>query len=90
MLCTNICNFESFIHRLAHAIIYNAPTIFWGLWQAAQPFVDPVTREKIIFIDDTTKETLSEYVSDTALPASLGGQAALVPIEQATAVFGKQ
>lgn len=77
------------IHRLAHAIIYNAPTIFWGLWQAAQPFVDPVTREKIIFIDDTTKDTLSEYVPESTLPASLGGTASLVPIEQANAVFGK-
>lgn len=79
-----------YTYRLAHAIIFNAPTIFWGLWQAAQPFVDPVTREKIIFIDDTTKDTLSEYVANEALPTSLGGQASLVPIEQATAVFGKQ
>ncbi|PNH04045.1 Random slug protein 5 [Tetrabaena socialis] len=36
--------------RLGLACCYHAPTLFTMTWRAVQPFVDPVTKQKIVFI----------------------------------------
>lgn len=69
--------------RLAQAIIYNAPTIFYGLWQAAQSFVHPVTSKKILFLDGPAGVSeVHKRISPEMLPASLGGSGTLVPVEK--------
>jgi hypothetical protein len=35
--------------RLQRLIIVDAPAVFWILWNAVSPFVDPVTRAKVHF-----------------------------------------
>jgi hypothetical protein len=37
--------------RLSIAMLYHAPTLFSFFWKAISPFIDPVTRAKIKFID---------------------------------------
>ena len=34
--------------------MYEAPTMFWGLWQLVSPFIDPATKEKVVFVSSKT------------------------------------
>lgn len=34
--------------------MYESPGIFWVLWKAVSPFVDPVTRKKVVFVSGHT------------------------------------
>ncbi|GLC58936.1 hypothetical protein PLESTB_001419200 [Pleodorina starrii] len=42
--------------RLGLACCYHAPMLFSMTWKAVQPFIDPVTKEKIVFIDKGSHE----------------------------------
>ncbi|CAG8455204.1 713_t:CDS:2 [Diversispora eburnea] len=51
--------------RLAMALIINAPWYFWGFFKLISPFIDPVTKNKIKFVDlnitnDTTEKKSSQ------------------------------
>ncbi|GFR40545.1 hypothetical protein Agub_g1118, partial [Astrephomene gubernaculifera] len=37
--------------RLGLACCYHAPTLFSMTWKAVQPFIDPVTKQKIVFVE---------------------------------------
>jgi hypothetical protein len=39
--------------------MYEAPTIFWALWKAVSPFIDPETKQKVRFV--TAKEAAQEF-----------------------------
>lgn len=39
--------------------MYDAPTMFWALWQLVSPFIDPVTREKVTFV--SSKSAVQEF-----------------------------
>lgn len=65
---------QHYPERLAHFIVLDAPRLFSGLWHVLQPFVDPKTKKKIIFIpydvDQQTsscKKVLSEYLDEDTL-----------------------
>ena len=38
------------LHRLAIMYMLDAPTIFWALWRAVSPFIDPETKQKVRFV----------------------------------------
>ena len=42
--------------RLGCAVCYHAPALFSITWKAVSPFIDPVTKQKIQFIDKGKKE----------------------------------
>ncbi len=39
-----------FPERLSQLWFLNAPFIFWGLWRIVSPFIEPATRDKILFL----------------------------------------
>jgi CRAL/TRIO domain len=43
--------------RLGMFVIIGAPVIFKGLYNALQPFLDPVTKQKILLIQCVTRIT---------------------------------
>ena len=45
--------------RLATLFMYEAPTIFWALWKAVSPFIDPDTKRMVRF--DSAKEATKEF-----------------------------
>lgn len=67
-------------------VAVNAPLIFWGVWRLVNPFVAPATREKISFLAGATgRRELLAAVGSEVVPADLGGEAALVPVQVAAA-----
>lgn len=50
--------------------LYNAPSLFYGLWAIVRPFVDPVTREKVVFV--YKREDFTKYF-DPKVGGRLGG-----------------
>lgn len=40
--------------RLGVLFMYEAPTIFWALWHAVSPFIDPETKKKVSFVYGTS------------------------------------
>ncbi|GAX82158.1 hypothetical protein CEUSTIGMA_g9586.t1 [Chlamydomonas eustigma] len=53
--CNNIL-MNHYPERLGLAICYHSPTLFSLTWRAVSPFIDPVTKQKIIFVDKGPKE----------------------------------
>ncbi|UJR38597.1 hypothetical protein I4U23_031262 [Adineta vaga] len=61
--------------RLAQMIFINPPTIFPVLWGIVKPWLDPVTKSKIIVIKKgpETTNTLLQYIDSDQLPGEYGG-----------------
>ena len=39
--------------------MYDAPTMFWAVWQLVTPFIDPETKEKVSFVN--SKSAIHEF-----------------------------
>ncbi|KAI5074109.1 hypothetical protein GOP47_0010070 [Adiantum capillus-veneris] len=73
---------NQFPERLRKLFILHVPYLFWGAWKVVSPFIDKVTREKIVFVDDKhLKETLLAEVEKDQLPTIYGGVQDLLPIQ---------
>ena len=48
-----------YVERLATLYLYCAPALFVGIWNIVAPFVDPVTRQKVVFI--SRQEAATEF-----------------------------
>lgn len=44
-----------FPERLSQLWFLNAPFIFWGLWRCMSPFIEPATRDKIVFLSGSER-----------------------------------
>lgn len=61
--------------RLGCAICFHAPTLFSLTWRAVGPFIDPVTKEKIHFIDNNkqNREKMGERFDLTKMEQCMCG-----------------
>lgn len=61
--------------RLGGAVCYHAPSLFSMTWKAVSPFIDPITKKKIAFVDKGPKESaeMSARFELSTLERSLGG-----------------
>lgn len=70
--------------RMAKLFLVNTSTLFHGVYKLIEPAVDPITRTKIIMVNDTEMETLfTEEIGKEILPRAYGGTADLIPIQYA-------
>ncbi|CAI5503478.1 unnamed protein product [Closterium sp. Naga37s-1] len=44
--------------RLGAAVIYNPPAVFEAFWKVIRPFIDPVTFNKILFVNPSKPDTV--------------------------------
>ncbi|PRW60765.1 random slug 5-like [Chlorella sorokiniana] len=69
-----------FPERLGRAVSYKPPMLFNILWRAVSPFVDPHTREKLVFLSPSSPpEALAKHFNPQHIDDSLGGQ---IPVAQ--------
>lgn len=45
--------------RLGKLWMYEAPTMFWTLWHLVSPFIDPETKQKVVFV--SSKSAIAEF-----------------------------
>eukprot|EP00897_Mesotaenium_endlicherianum_P010923 jgi/Mesen1/985/ME000012S00524 len=68
--------------RLGRLFMIHAPYAFWGVWKLVSPFIDKVTKSKIMFVEDKKLEaTVTAEVAADMLPAEYGGTGKLVLIQ---------
>ena len=64
--------------RLHRFLLLNVPTIFSVFWNAIRPFIDPVTRAKVVFVTGSAEQqqaALHECFDLAQLEEGLGGLA---------------
>lgn len=70
--------------RLGRVYILHPPMIFWASWKLVFPFLDPVIKKKIVFVDNAKiEETLLADIAKEELPTACGGLKEMVPFELA-------
>lgn len=69
--------------RLFRLYLYCAPFIFYGLWKLVCPFIDPVTKEKVVFLyEKEAKDEFAKAFTPEVLPKEYGGGAEWQPVEE--------
>ena len=65
--------------------IYDAPYIFLGLFKLVSPFIDPVTRKKVVFVypGQESERQMLTLIPKEILPQDMGGTGRLVRIDDA-------
>lgn len=56
--------------HLGHAIVWQAPSLFWGLYKALSSFLEPATVKKIVFVSG--KDTSDGSEVDQQMRALVG------------------
>jgi hypothetical protein len=70
--------------RLDKIFMINVPLIFNGVWKVVKPFIDEDTRNRVTFVDkNKIVETLTNEIDIEYLPKEYGGNADLVPLQDA-------
>ena len=61
--------------RMGRAVVGHAPAMFWLMWKAVTPFIDPVTKAKVAFCtnDAGVRAETAAHLGLEQLYASLGG-----------------
>lgn len=59
--------------RLGRAVNFQPPFLFELFWKAIRPFVDPVTRDKVVFVHQGDGGEISKYVDLQHLDDTFGG-----------------
>eukprot|EP01018_Ginkgo_biloba_P017445 Gb_05860 [translate_table: standard] len=73
---------DYFPERLGKVFMIHVPYLFWAAWKMVYPFIDKVTKKKIIFVEDKLlKATLLNDIDESQLPEIYGGKLSLVPIQ---------
>lgn len=68
--------------RLAKAFMIHVPYLFQTAWKMISPFIDKVTKKKIIFVEDKhLRSTLLNDIDESQLPEIYGGALPLVPAQ---------
>lgn len=78
---------DHFPERLGKLFMIHVPYLFWGAWKMVSPFIDPIVKEKIAFVEDKhIKAALLKDVDVSQLPDIYGGELHLVPIQGANPI----
>jgi hypothetical protein len=61
--------------RMGRAVVGHAPAMFWLMWKAVTPFIDPVTKAKVAFCtnDAGVREETKAHIGLELLYETLGG-----------------
>jgi len=59
--------------RMGYVIVVNAPTIFSFFWAIVKPWLNPVTKSKIVFVKGDDYTDLHKLIDPAQLPARYGG-----------------
>uniref|UniRef100_J3L7E6 CRAL-TRIO domain-containing protein n=2 Tax=Oryza brachyantha TaxID=4533 RepID=J3L7E6_ORYBR len=61
--------------RLGKALMIHVPYMFMKAWKLIYPFIDNVTRDKFVFVDDKSlQEVLHQEIDESQIPDTLGGK----------------
>jgi CRAL/TRIO domain len=62
--------------RMGRAVVGHAPAMFWLMWKAITPFIDPVTKAKVAFCttDAAVREETRAHIGLELLYETLGGE----------------
>ncbi|KAK3228900.1 hypothetical protein Dsin_000781 [Dipteronia sinensis] len=73
---------DCYPERLGKLFIVHSPYIFMTAWKAIYPFIDSITKKKIVFVEKKKlKSKLLEDIDESQLPDIYGGKLPLVPIQ---------
>ncbi|KAL4584672.1 hypothetical protein LXL04_009279 [Taraxacum kok-saghyz] len=68
--------------RLGKLFIVHVPYVFMTVWKMVYPFIDEITKKKIVFVEKKQlKSTLLKDIDENQLPEIYGGNLKLVPIQ---------
>lgn len=80
---------KQYPERLGQLFIYEAPTVFWALWNCIWPFLTAATRDKVQLVSgDAGLKTIHSMVPADILPGTLGGSSPLKPFADAVKSLG--
>ncbi|KAK9832194.1 hypothetical protein WJX74_002573 [Apatococcus lobatus] len=71
--------------RLGMLWMYEASFLFHSIWKVVSPFIDAATKAKIKFIGKESVSELQNVIGPATLPKELGGQAEMIPTQDAVA-----
>ncbi|GBG00596.1 hypothetical protein Rsub_13386 [Raphidocelis subcapitata] len=74
-----------YVERLSHIYFHNAGAVMMQLFRLVSPFIDPVTRSKVVFLPSDPQEAAAILAKDIdleMLPPNLGGSAKPRPVEK--------